>query len=98
MKLEPKDLFPITHYEYKEAYFGSFHGIRFRIAREPFEDVHSQPKEVRENALLQVTIWPEPNSYQTASPDSKTVKTFPFSQEGLVSACEWINTMSKQGC
>ena len=72
MALEEKDLFSLTHYEYGEAYFGSFQGMRFRVARQPLENVHYTPPDKRGEATLHVTVWPEPDSYQAVPEEKKT--------------------------
>ena len=38
-----EELFPFVHYEYGEAYYGSCKGLRYRIAREPLQNVHFTP-------------------------------------------------------
>ena len=64
------------HYEYGEAFFGSYKGMRYRLAREPLENVKFTPPDKRGPATLLATVWPEPYSY---------------SQEGLEKAVEWFN-------
>ena len=48
MAIELKDFFAFTHYEYGEAYFGSYKGMRYRLAREPLENVFFVKKGLRE--------------------------------------------------
>lgn len=91
MAIGTKDLFSLTHYEYGEAYFGSERGMRFRVAREPLANVHFTPADKRGPATLRVTVWPEPDSYQSAPDDRKTVKDFPFTEEGLQQAAAYLN-------
>ncbi len=91
MSVAPKDVFSLIHYEYGEAYFGSDRGMRFRIAREPLENVHFTPAEKRGAATLQVTVWPEPDSYRTAPEESKVRKDFPVTEEGLQQAVDYLN-------
>ena len=91
MAITEKDLFSLTHYEYGEAYFGSYQGMRFRVARNPLENVHFTPPEKRGEATLRVTVWPEPDSYQSAPADSKTVRDFPVTEEGLQEIVGYLN-------
>lgn len=91
MALTAKDLFPIEHYEYGEAYFGSLCGMRFRVARDPLESVHSTAPEERGACTLRVSVWPEPDSYRTAPQETITSKDFPFTQAGLEAAAAWLN-------
>lgn len=45
MAVIAKDLFSIVHYEYGEAYYGSYEMMCYRVAREPLENVHFTPPE-----------------------------------------------------
>ena len=89
--IELKDLYPITFYEYGEAYYGSESGIRFRIAREPLANVHYTPPAKRGPQTLKVTVWPEPLSYSAAGETGRTSEEFSFSAEGLAEACSYLN-------
>ena len=97
MSLEAKDLFAITHYEYGEAYFGSLGAMRFRVAREPLADVHNTTPEARGAAALRADLWPDPDSFRTAPRESKISADFPFTQEGLEQAADWLNRMYESG-
>ena len=92
-KIDRKDLYPLTFYEYGEAYFGSSEGIRFRIAREPLENVHYTPPEKRGPAVLRASAWPEPMSYASADRARMLEKDFPVSEEGLVEICAWLGEL-----
>ena len=63
MAIEKKEFFNLMHYEYGEAYFGSYKGMRYRLAREPLENVKFVPVDQRGPATLMATVWPEPYSY-----------------------------------
>ena len=63
MKIDPKELYSISFYEYGEAYFGSCGGTRYRLAREPLKNVHYTPVDQRDPAVLLATVWPEPYAY-----------------------------------
>ena len=91
MALAENDLFSLTHYEYGEAYFGSYRGMRFRVAREPLENVHFTPPDKRGEASLRVSIWPEPDSYQSAPEEAKIVRDFPVTEEGLQEIVAYLN-------
>lgn len=96
MAVGEKDLFSLAHYEYGEAYFGSERGMRFRVAREPLENVHFTPVDKRGPATLRVTVWPEPDSWQSAPEGSKTVKDFPFTDEGLQQIIAYLNQYHRE--
>ena len=91
MEIELHDFFNLTHYEYGEAFFGSHKGMRYRLAREPLENVHFTPPEKREPATLMATVWPEPYAYAATPDEYKSSGNFPVSQEGLEEAVAWIN-------
>ena len=91
MAIELHDFFNLTHYEYGEAFFGSHKGMRYRLAREPLENVHFTPPEKREPATLMATVWPEPYAYAATDDACKKSEHFPVSQEGLEAAVVWIN-------
>ena len=91
MAIELNSFFPLSHYEYGEAYFGSYKGMRYRLAREPLENVKFTPLDKRGPATLMATVWPEPYSYAHTEDSLKTTENFEVSQEGLEKAVEWIN-------
>lgn len=86
-----EDLFPFVHYEYGEAYYGSCGSLRYRIAREPLENVHYTPQDKRGEASLRVVTWRGPYGYAATAADLKTIRDFPFSEEGLQQAADWLN-------
>lgn len=75
-----RELFPLSHYEYGEAFFGSYRGMRYRIAREPLENVHFTPPDKRSPATIRVTTWPEPFSFSKTPDDQKVIKDFDYDQ------------------
>lgn len=91
-----EDLFPFVHYEYGEAYYGSWKDLRFRIAREPLENVHFTPPEKRGEASLRVVLWPGPLGYAAAAEEDKKVQDFPFSEEGMQQAAAWLDRQMKE--
>ena len=91
MEIEVSSFFNLSHYEYGEAYFGSHKGMRYRLAREPLENVKFTPVDQRGSATLMATVWPEPNAYGKTDPSLMTSEHFEISQEGLEEAVKWIN-------
>ncbi|WP_022764025.1 hypothetical protein [Butyrivibrio sp. XPD2006] len=91
MEIELSSFFNLSHYEYGEAYFGSHKGMRYRLAREPLENVKFTPVDQRGPATLMATVWPEPNAYGKTDPSLMTSENFEVSQEGLEEAVKWIN-------
>ena len=91
MAIELSTFFNLMHYEYGEAFFGSYKGMRYRLAREPLENVKFVPVDKREPATLMATVWPEPYSYGVTDKSLMTSENFEVSQEGLEAAVAWIN-------
>lgn len=96
MSIKVKDLFSITHFEYGEPYYGSFHGMRFRVAREPMENVHFTPVDKRSSATLHAIAWPEPYGYAAADPGTMISHDEEFSQKGLEQTVAWLNAVHDQ--
>lgn len=96
MSVKVKDLFSITHFEYGEPYYGSFDGMRFRVAREPMENVHFIPVDKRGHATLHAQAWPEPFGYAAADPDTMLSHDADFTQEGLEQTVAWLNEVHDQ--
>ena len=42
-------------------------------------------------------IWPQPMNYENSSPESRTEKTFSFTNEGRKEAIEWLNASYESG-
>ena len=91
MEIEKSVFFNLMHYEYGEAYFGSHKGMRFRLARDPLENVKFVPLDKREPATLMATVWPEPYAYGVTGKELMTSEHFEVSEEGFEAAVEWIN-------
>ena len=91
MQIKKNTFFNLMHYEYGEAFFGSFKGMRYRLAREPLENVKFVPVDKRGPATLMATVWPEPKSYGNTDKSLMTSENFEISEEGFEKAVEWIN-------
>ena len=91
MAIELSTFFNLMHYEYGEAFFGSYKGMRYRLAREPLENVKFVPVDQRGPASLLATVWPEPYSYAQTDKALMTSEEFEVSQEGLEQAVAWFN-------
>lgn len=85
-----RDLYGILYYLYGEANYGSYKGLRFRVARNPLEHVFYVPADKRGPAVLQVICWKGPMNFASTPDEEKTVKDFEFSQEGIDMAAAWI--------
>ena len=74
--LKKETFVPIQFFK-KEAYTGSMNGMRYRL------------KEEEEG--LEAAVYPEPYCYEATPDEQKTKTVFPFSEEGLEQALNWIN-------
>ena len=64
IKIENKASYGITWYEHGQAYFGSHRGMRFRLARNPMEDVALLSPDKKGDAVFEAVVWPEPVCYE----------------------------------
>lgn len=65
----------------KEDYTGSYQGLRYMLHQETVDD----------EKKLQVCIWPEPFGFEATPDEKKLSELFPFSEEGMAQAIEWMN-------
>lgn len=72
-----KETFMPLQFFKKEAFTGSIKGMRYRVAESGEE--------------LEAVVYPGPYCYEATPREQKTRKTFPFSQEGIDQAVDWIN-------
>ncbi len=98
MAIEKQTFFNLRHYEYGEAFFGSYKGMRYRLAREPLENVFFTPVDQRDpEARLMATVWPEPYSYFDTEDEKKISEKFEITEEGFEEAIAWINAQFESG-
>lgn len=91
MHIDPKELLHFAYYEYGEPYYGSFRGMRFKVAREPMKNIHFTPPDQRGEASFKVVIWPEPFSDAATPEEKKVVKEFLFTEEGLAQIAPYLD-------
>ena len=68
--------------EIKRRYTGSCQGMRFLIR---------PVGESKDDAEFEVFTFPEPFNFEHTAEDKKTIKTFPYSEEGLDQIYQWLN-------
>lgn len=74
--LKKETFVPMAFFK-KEAYTGSYKGMRYRVKKD--ED------------QFEACVYPEPYCYE-ATPEEQKVKTsFPFTEEGRESVINWLN-------
>ncbi len=76
-----KEKFHVLNYVKKEEYCASMDGMRYMLKK----------KEAEGGTYLEVIIWPEPYCYAKTPEDKKQRKDFPFSEQGLQEAADWLN-------
>lgn len=91
LKIENKDSHGLTYYEHAQPYFGSHCGMRFRLARDPMEDVFLTPPDKKGEAQFEAIIWPEPFCFEATPDEEKTTAYFPFTDEGKEAMIQWLN-------
>ena len=97
MAIDKHTFFNFNHYLYGEAFYGSYEGMRYRLAREPLENVFFVPVDKRGPATLRATIWPEPYAYGHTDTALMKSEDFEFSEEGLEAAVKWFNEQHEAG-
>lgn len=96
MSVVREDIFTLRYFDYGEAFTGSSDNLRYRIAREPLENIAFTPEKKAEGKL-RATVYPEPYSYEKTPDEQKAVRDFEHSEEGLCEAINWINEMIESG-
>ena len=96
IEIENKDSYGLTWYEHAQPYLGSHRGMRFRIAREPMEDVSLKPADKKGDAKFRIIIWPEPMSFEATSEEDKQMEEFPFTVEGKEDMIKWLNEQYRE--
>lgn len=90
-RIKDEDTFGLRYYEYGQAFYGSYKGMRFRVAREPMETVFFFSPEKKAEGSLVATVWPEPFSYDATPEGRKVSCEFPFTDEGKLAMTDWLN-------
>lgn len=78
-----KSLYDIKSFYNKNAVLkASYQGMRYRI--EQYQESEEAEK------VLRATIWPEPFSFEKTADSKKTVRDFPYHEQGLDQVYEWL--------
>lgn len=89
--IENKDSYGISWYEHGQPYLGSHRGMRFRLSRNPMEDVALAPPDKKGEAEFEAIIWPEPFCFEATPEEQKTTEKFPFDEAGKEQMVAWLN-------
>jgi len=82
--IERKDILSLPYLK-KTTFSGSYQGMRFLIKMEK-----------KEETALVVYYWQEPYSFSAVKEEEREYKEFPFSEEGIVQAIDWLNQVWQQ--
>ena len=78
--IQRSDILSIPYLK-KAVFTGSFQGMRYRLEKAAQEEAE----------CLKVTIWESPYNYEVTPEEKKESDAFPFSEEGIRQAVEWLN-------
>ena len=87
--LTREDFYKFTYFDYGEADYGSYKGMRYRLGVEPLKKLFGKKPEDKEGTVIRAYAWAEPWNYSTAK--DKTFEDFEYSEEGVNKAIEWLN-------
>ena len=93
--VKASDLLNIRYYDYGQAFFGSYKGIRYRIAREPLINVSHTPNDKRGGEQLKLSLWKEPFSFEKTNQELIKENYFEYSNEGLSLIAEYLSTLKQ---
>ncbi|MCR5627976.1 MAG: hypothetical protein K6F99_11690 [Lachnospiraceae bacterium] len=85
------DVLNFVHYTYGEPFFGSFNGMRYRLARDPLKD--NKDDEEKKDPRFKLSVWEEPFSYDKADEKSIEDYYFEFTEDGRKEAVKKINEL-----
>lgn len=83
--------FKLTYYDYGQPFYGSYRGMRYRLARDPLKNVYGKSKEEKEDAKLTAMVWPEPYSFEFIKEEDIISSEYPYTEEGKSQAIAWLN-------
>ena len=91
--IERRDVMPLNYYK-KLGFSGSHKGMRFML-RKAVETMEIQgengEKQERPVDKLEAVIWPQPFNIEVTPDDEKQKERFPFTDEGILMAIQWLN-------
>lgn len=90
-KITMDKTFQLSFYDYATPFYGSFRGMRYRLARTPLEKVYGKSQEVKEAGKLEAIVWPGPMAFDYTKEEDKIKKEFPYTKEGKEEAIQWLN-------
>lgn len=95
--IERKDIMPLNYYK-KLGFSGSHKGMRYLLrksTRNVEEEGENGEKNEKTVDKLEAVIWPQPFNFEVTPEDEKMKEQFPFSDEGILLAIQWLNEQYK---
>ncbi|MCQ2520482.1 MAG: hypothetical protein MJ107_08125 [Lachnospiraceae bacterium] len=89
MAIERSDIHHFVYFLYGEAFYGSYKGMRYRLACEPLEHLFFVKPDERGPHNIRAYAWKEPLSFAKA--EDKVFADFDYTEEGVVEAVKWLN-------
>lgn len=76
----------------KSRFTGSYLGMRYLLqkAEVVVEEAKGEEPEKTEQ-VIRAVIWPEPFNFEVTPDEKKHSRDFPFTQDGLWAAVDWLN-------
>lgn len=88
--LKREDFYNIVHFEYGMPDYGSYKGMRYRIALEPLTKLFGmKAKDRPEDIKIRAYAWREPWNFDVA--EDKVFEDFDYTEEGINQAVSWLN-------
>lgn len=82
--IERSSLFHLSFYK-KTHFTGSYRGMRYYITKAK----ESEAEDAKD--ILRAIVYPEPYNFENTPEEEKTQEDFPFTEDGLDAACNWLN-------
>lgn len=82
----------------KSRFTGSYKGMRYVLLKA--ENVIEEAKEeepAKTETVLRAIIWSEPFNFEMTPEEKKHSRDFPFSEDGLWAAVDWLNAEHEAG-
>lgn len=91
MGVRKEDILSFVFFQYGTPYTGECKGMRYYMARNPLKKVvYDSDPHKNDEALFDVVVWRGPMNFETTK-EEKISTTFPFTEEGLEQAIEWLD-------
>lgn len=82
----------------KSRFTGSYQGMRYQLQKSDrvVREATGEEEAETEPVILAI-IWPEPFNFEVTPDDKKHSREFPFTQDGIWEAVDWLNEEHRAG-